>query len=225
MAACLEARSLTFSPHAALTRQVSFSVEAGQALRVDGPSGAGKTTLLRVLARLSAADAGELLLGGEPAEGLPVARWRREVALLAQRPVMLPGGVADNLGLAGAPRRFRAPLEIERAKQVLSELELDVGRLWSMDAQRLSGGEAARVALCRALLADPRVLLLDEPTASLDAESAAALIALCGRQLEQGRALLLVAHDSAAWHQALGERLQVLELHTLGAGSEQEKSE
>ncbi len=212
MVALLQAEELTFSPHEAMTCRVSFALEAGAALRIEGSSGSGKTTLLRVLARLQGAAGGALRLAGESMVEVPPARWRRQVALLPQRPAMLPGSVADNLALAGAPRRFRRALDVKRAEGLLDRLGLDPQRLWTLDAQRLSGGEAARVALCRALLADPPLLLLDEPTASLDAQSARLLIALCERQLDEGRGLLLVAHESAAWHEALGERLTTLAL-------------
>lgn len=190
---------------------------AGELLPVLGPSGAGKTTLLRVLARLRARDGGQLELEGVAAERIEVARWRRRVAFLPQRPVMLPGTVRDNLLAVGEARAFRHALDEPRAAALLETLGLDVSRALAQDARTLSGGEAARVALVRALLTDPAILLLDEPTASLDSDAATFVVDLVARELDAGRAALLVAHDPALWQRQLGDRFRTPELKLAAA--------
>ena len=213
----LQARGLRFAPHPAHTHELDFTVAAGELLPVLGPSGAGKTTLLRVLARLRARDGGELKLDGVPAERVEVARWRRQVAFLPQRPVMLPGTVHDNLAAVGQARAFRQAIDESRAAALLESLALDAPRALAQDARTLSGGEAARVALVRALLTDPAVLLLDEPTASLDRDAATLVVAMVAQQLEAGRAALLVAHDPALWRRQLGDLFRTPELKLAAA--------
>lgn len=213
----LRARGLRFSPHPAHSHELDFALAAGQLLPVLGPSGAGKTTLLRVLARLRAREGGELELEGVAAERIEVVRWRRRVAFLPQRPVMLPGTVRDNLLAVGEARAFRHALDESRTTALLEALGLDAHRALAQDARTLSGGEAARVALVRALLTDPAVLLLDEPTASLDSDAATSVVDLVARELDAGRAALLVAHDPGLWRSQLGGRFRTPELKLAAA--------
>ncbi len=214
MSSLFEVSDLSFSPHREVVVRASFSLSGGEVLHVAGPSGVGKTTLLRVLARLRPmeAGAGAISLAGENATQVAPALWRRRVAFLAQRPVMLSGSVRENLARVGTPRRFRGSLDEERARVLLDRLGLDRQRIFDQDARLLSGGEAARVALCRALLTDPQVLLLDEVTASLDAEHAEALVAVVGDLLAVGVAAVVVAHDPAIWRKGLGSHLRELTL-------------
>lgn len=181
--------------------ELDLKVGAGEAVQLCGPSGCGKTTLLRILARLEERGPSELTLGGAPASTISPQIWRRRVCFLAQRPTMLPGTVAQNMeagyGVSLAPR---PPAGLERqARARMESLGLDPERIWQQDALTLSGGEAARVALCRAMTLEPQVLLCDEPTASLDLEHGQLLAKLLQQWLGRGGALLLVAHDSAPW--------------------------
>lgn len=195
--------------------EASFRLDAGAALQVAGPSGCGKTTLLRILARLDARDSGELLLRGEPAVRIPPVRWRRQVVYLAQHPVMLEGTVHYNLDAGCAPRIARQTSDEtghnrrEEARLLLRALLLDPDELLDQNARTLSGGEAARVALARALLIHPAVLLADEPTASLDPDGAGALVKVLTGWVGRGGALVLVAHDGAPWE---GVKREVLAL-------------
>ncbi len=157
---------------------VSFRVERGTLFTVLGPSGSGKSTLLRCLNRLIEPDAGRVLLDGRPTSDLPVQDLRRRVGLVFQTAALFEGTVLDNVlygprlltggrhgpDAAGRPAR---PGEREFAADLLERVGLSSGFL-SQPAGDLSGGEAQRVGIARALANDPEVLLLDEPTSALD---------------------------------------------------------
>jgi ABC-type multidrug transport system fused ATPase/permease subunit len=152
------------------------------------PSGAGKSTLLRCLNRLIAPDRGEVQLDGVDITAIDPRELRRRVGLVAQLPVMLPGTVRENVLYA---IEHPAP---DRAVTALHAAGLDEG-FADRVARELSGGERARVALARALARDPEVLLLDEPTAALDHDTAARVGATLRALADDGLAVLLATHD------------------------------
>ena len=180
------------------TRPVTVSATmSGGVLVVRGPSGAGKSTLLRVLARLRACSGGEVSLSGIGWSEFPPVLWRRLVHYLAQKPTVFDGTVLDNL---------KKPFELAAVKKDLffdeaaahdgMERLLLPAKLLRQDARTLSGGEAARVALLRALLLKPAVLLLDEPTSALDEQARSAVLGVVGGWLaaEPNRGVVLVSH-------------------------------
>jgi len=169
---------------------VALEIPAATVTALIGPSGAGKTSLLRCLVRLDEPAAGSVRLDGADVRGLDAGLLRRRVALVAQAPVMLPGDVRANLAYGlDAPREAELVAALEVA-------DLDADFL-HRPADRLSGGERARVAIARALTRSPEVLLLDEPTASLDARAATAIEVLMLRLAARGLAVLVVTHDVA----------------------------
>lgn len=180
-----------------LWSQLDLALAGGDRLGLVAPSGSGKTLLLRTLALLDPQQAGTIrLLGRSPAAwGLP--RWRAMVQYLAQRPVATGGTVEANLR---GPWRFRerrgqGGWSPERITGWLAALGRDPSFL-DYDAERLSGGELQLLALLRGLQFDPTVLLLDEPTASLDGATTAAVEALLIAWLSAGpRACVLISHD------------------------------
>jgi ABC-type sugar transport system ATPase subunit len=136
---------------------VSFSVADGETLVVLGPSGAGKTTLLRILAGLEAADSGSISLDGRDISALPAQK--RRIAMVFQDDALFPHlTIRENLAFGGGSQA--------RVQSVARALDIEA-HLGERPA-RLSGGERQRAALARAVLSDPRVLLLDEPLAHLD---------------------------------------------------------
>lgn len=174
---------------------VSLTLAAGTVTDLVGPSGAGKTTLLRALARLLPHAHGTLALDGMPAERLSPEEWRAAVTLAPQRVTLAPGDVRSNLLLPwtlGVRRHAEKPSDAV-LRDALDRVGLG-GVAHERDATRLSVGQAARVALLRAVLARPRVLLLDEPDASLDDESALAVTALTRDFAGDGGAVLRVRH-------------------------------
>ncbi|MEJ7596730.1 MAG: ABC transporter transmembrane domain-containing protein [Kofleriaceae bacterium] len=175
---------------------VDLEVKAGEVVALVGPSGAGKSTILSLLFRFYDVDAGRVLLEGVDIRDLPLAELRRSLAMVAQEPVLFSGTIRDNIayGRAGA-----SVAEIEQSARDAYAHDFIVGFPDGYDTMigergtKLSGGQKQRVALARALLADPRVLILDEATSNLDAESENAVQAALAR-LMAGRTTIIVAH-------------------------------
>jgi putative ABC transport system ATP-binding protein len=153
---------------------VSFSVAAGGVFTVLGPSGSGKSTLLRCLDRLVEPSAGRVLLDGRDATELPVQELRRRVGMVFQTAALFDGSVLDNVLYGPRLRGDRAECAAADADAAHAQAEGLLRRVGLPAAfcdkpvTELSGGEAQRVSLARALANEPEVLLLDEPTAALD---------------------------------------------------------
>ena len=169
---------------------VDLAVEAGRVTVVVGHSGSGKSTLLRLLNRLEEPSAGRVLFHGRPLPTYDVLEVRRRIGLLMQRPTPFPGTVAENLR-AGAPAITDAA-----AVALLDRVGLPPEFL-GRDAEELSGGEAQRVCLARALAVGPEVLLLDEATSALDPFAAQVVEGVVRALAEEGVAVVLVSHDLA----------------------------
>jgi putative ABC transport system ATP-binding protein len=178
---------------------VDLVVEAGETVSVMGPSGCGKSTLLHLLGGLERPDAGELYLGGERVDGLSETAWavrrRRGLGFVFQafhlvdeltsvENVELPA-----LLLGGSRRDAR-----RRAMDLLERLGVD-GRAGHLP-DRLSGGERQRVAVARALINQPLVVLADEPTGNLDSRATGDILRLFAELREARQALLVVTHDA-----------------------------
>lgn len=184
-----------------------LDVLSGEVLAVVGPNGAGKSTLLQVLALLEKPSQGEVLFQGAPVRG-NLLHYRRRMAVVFQEPLLLDttveGNVVSGLALRGVPRA-------ERRRRVAEWLQrFGIEHLARRSARTLSGGEAQRVSLARALALDPDVLLLDEPFSALDAPSRETLIEDFERIVSPTRiGIVFVTHDRTEALR-LGDRLVVL---------------
>lgn len=176
-------------PDAPILKSVSLSVPCEGILAVAGPSGSGKSTLLRLLNRLD-----DPLSGTISWEGRKLADWdpkelRRRVAMVFQKAPIFPGTVMDNFRVA-APEVDEA-----RAHHVLDHVAMPRDLL-ERKADRLSGGEAQRMSIARALLTDPAVLLADEPTAALDKVARRTVEDLGIEVAASGVPIVWITHDT-----------------------------
>ncbi|MFE7836266.1 thiol reductant ABC exporter subunit CydD [Streptomyces sp. NPDC057474] len=178
---------------------VSFTVATGETVALVGPSGVGKSTLLNVLLGFTKATAGGVRVGGVDLTLLDLDEWRSRVAWVPQRPHLYAGSIADNVRLArpdADDTTVRRALADAGALDFVDALPAGAETALGEDGSGLSAGQRQRLALARAFLADRPVLLLDEPTASLDGETEAEVVEAV-RRLAVGRTVLLVVHRPA----------------------------
>ena len=209
-------RNLTTKPGddgAPILRGVSLAVEPGERIVLTGPSGSGKSTLLRCMVLLERAE-GRVLLDGEDVDAGRVRELRRRVGYLPQRPVAIDDRIAGNLAFAREAADDGAGSLDEAAQlELLQRLGLD-GLDRSRRFDGLSGGEQQRVALVRTLTVRPQVLLLDEPTASLDEDNVGAVVELLTEWVDErdDRALLWVSHQAREVESLASRRVALEEL-------------
>ncbi|MGW3686111.1 thiol reductant ABC exporter subunit CydD [Streptomyces sp. NPDC005125] len=189
----------------------SLVVDEGETVALVGPSGVGKSTLLNVVLGFAAPDEGRIRVGGVDLATLTPERWRERIAWVPQRPQLFAGTIAENVRLArpdADDSAVTAALRDAGAYDFVAELPDGAQTLLGEDGAGLSAGQRQRLALARAFLADRPLLLLDEPTASLDGETEAGIVEAV-RRLAAGRTVLLVVHRPALL--SIADRVVVLE--------------
>jgi len=176
---------------------VSLSVGQGGCVLLTGPSGSGKTTLLALLGALARPTAGRVTLQGRDLAGasdVELARARRRLGFVFQNFSLLPRlPVWENVTYGLIPRGVTRDARLRLAEEQLERLGL-ASKLGERP-EVLSGGEQQRVAVARALVTNPEILMADEPTSNLDQRSAEELIALFGRLHSEGHTLIVATHD------------------------------
>jgi len=190
-----------------LVEDVNFELQKGGVLAITGSSGSGKTSLLRLLNRLDEPTSGTVLVEGADYHNIEARELRRKLGMVTQRPYLFPGSVADNLRFGPAQRGEILPLE------TIEELLTQVGLkdYSGRDVANLSGGEAQRVSVARALANSPLALLLDEPTAALDEAAKLEVESAIQKVMrDQGLTCIVVTHDIAQAAR-LAERALVVE--------------
>jgi len=220
------ARSILRSEHlgrrigdVVLVADVSFELARAEILALVGPSGAGKSSLLRLLNRLDQPTEGTVYLEGVDYRQMLPRELRRRVGMVTQRAFLFPGNVADNVRYG--PRQRGEELPQGRVESLL--LDVGLAGYSERDVANLSGGEAQRVSLARALANDPVVLLLDEPTSALDEASKLVVEAMILRVVRDSQlTCVIVTHDNAQ-AERFAERVLVLDRgHVTKTGSVRE---
>jgi ATP-binding cassette subfamily B protein len=188
--------SFSYSGDRAVLHDVSFEAPAATRVGIAGSTGAGKSTLLSLLLRLYDPAAGCILLDGVDLREYRLDDLRRQFGMVLQEPVLFPTSVAENISYArpGArPDEITAAAKAANAHDFIVQLPQGYDTLVGERGMMLSGGERQRVSLARAFLKDAPILILDEPTSSVDVRSESLILEALGRLME-GRTTLIVAH-------------------------------
>jgi ATP-binding cassette subfamily B protein/subfamily B ATP-binding cassette protein MsbA len=175
---------------------IDLEVPAGATVALVGRSGAGKTTLCNLAARFYDPTSGSVELDGRDLRELPVEQFRNMLGIVEQDVFLFDGTVAENIGYAirhASPEQIEEAARAANADGFIREMEQGYQTVIGERGVRLSGGQRQRLAIARALLADPRILILDEATSNLDSESER-LIHQSLERLMQGRSSLVIAH-------------------------------
>ncbi|MED0738443.1 MULTISPECIES: ABC transporter ATP-binding protein [Aneurinibacillus] len=188
--------SFGYAPDKFILRDLSMTIEAGQMTAFVGPSGAGKTTLFSLIERFYEPSAGTIFYGSMPLSSLRIQDWRSRIAYVSQESPMMGGTIRDNLtyGLEEVDEeKMKEAVEQANLSAFISSLEKGYDTEVGERGVKLSGGQRQRLAIARAILRDPEILLLDEATAHLDSASEQ-LVQEALRVLMQGRTTLVIAH-------------------------------
>jgi len=175
---------------------VSFAVEPGVRLGIAGATGAGKTTLVSLLTRFYDPTSGAICLDGEDLRSYRLADLRAQFAIVLQEPVLFSTSIAENIAYAkldATPEEIVAAARAASAHEFISNLPDGYDTLVGERGMRLSGGERQRISLARAFLKDAPILILDEPTSSVDVKTEVAIMEAMER-LMAGRTTIMIAH-------------------------------
>ncbi|MEW6750231.1 MAG: ABC transporter ATP-binding protein [Candidatus Latescibacterota bacterium] len=203
--------SFTYDGFARVLDHITFRAEPGEMIGIVGPSGAGKSTLVNLITRFYDATDGRILIDGKPIEGLQQRKLRAQIGVVLQEPLLFQGSIAENIAY-GCPQATRQ--EVIAAARAANAHRFIMAFPDGYDTQvgerggRLSGGERQRISIARALIGNPRILILDEATSSVDTQTEYEIQEALER-LVSGRTTFAIAHRLSTLKNA--DRLLVLE--------------
>jgi ATP-binding cassette subfamily B protein len=192
-------------------QELNLTVRPGEMIGLVGPSGAGKTTVVNLVCRFYDVSDGAILADGIDIRSFPLAEYRSHIGIVLQEPFLFYGTIAENIAYgrpAAAQAEIIAAAKAARAHEFILRLPDGYDSLVGERGQFLSGGERQRISIARALLIDPRILILDEATSSVDTETERE-IQLALENLTQGRTTIAIAHRLSTLRRA--DRLVVIE--------------
>jgi ATP-binding cassette, subfamily B, bacterial len=192
-------------------RRVSFEVEPGEMIGLVGPSGAGKTTVINLIARFYDTTSGRILIDGVELKNLDTGHYRRQIGMVLQDPHLFHGTILENIRYGAPEANMKQIVEAARAANAhdfICNLSHSYDTVVGERGHTLSGGERQRISIARAILNNPRILILDEATSSVDTETERNIQEALDR-LISGRTVFAIAHRLSTLRQA--SRLMVLE--------------
>jgi ATP-binding cassette subfamily B protein len=195
----------------AVNRGINLNIEPGEMIGLVGHSGSGKSTLVNLICRFYDVSEGSIRVDGVDIRSFPIAEYRSHIGLVLQEPFLFFGTIAENIayGRPGAGRaEIIAAARAAHAHEFILRLPQAYDSMVGERGQGLSGGERQRISIARALLIDPRILILDEATSSVDSETEKE-IQKALENLVQGRTTIAIAHRLSTLHRA--DRLVVLD--------------
>lgn len=179
-------------------KDITLATRDGEAVLITGHNGSGKTTLLKIASLIYRPTSGNVIVDGadfwelsEPEK----TRVRRKIAYVHEKPLMLRGSVLHNIMYGLTLRRVDAEEAVRKSREVLEELGMWEYR--SLNAAKLSAGQAQLVAIARALALDPETLILDEPFAHLDSKKRETLVSTLVKRQERGACIIISSHQTA----------------------------
>lgn len=191
--------SFAYEEDKPILKNISFTATPGQKIAFAGPSGGGKTTLFSLIEQFYIPNSGEIYIGETPIDTLSMRSWRRQIGYVSQENAMMSGTIRDNLcyGLENAQQISEEQIweatEMAYADKFIKELPDGLETAVGERGTKLSGGQRQRISIARAFLRDPKILMLDEATASLDSQSEHVVQEALNRLMD-GRTTLVIAH-------------------------------
>jgi ABC-type multidrug transport system fused ATPase/permease subunit len=192
-------------------RDITFDAQVGQVIGIVGPTGAGKTTLVSLLPRFYQASEGRIMLDGRDIRGLTLRSLREQISIVHQEPLLFSGSIRENIRYGRLEATMDEIIEAARAANAhdfIMNLPQQYDTELGERGAKLSGGERQRIAVARAFLKDAPILILDEPTSSIDSKTEAVILDALDRLME-GRTTFMIAHRLSTIRRA--DRILVLE--------------
>lgn len=188
--------SFSYRTHKDALKQVTLTLQAGTTTALVGPSGSGKSTIANLLLGLYEPSSGKILIGGKPLHKIHVSEWRGKIAYIPQDPVLFTGTIFENIAMGKEKATLDEVVAAAKSAQIhdfIQSNEQHYNSVIGENGLQLSGGEKQRLAIARAFLASPEIVILDEPTSALDTENES-LIIKAFENLFYGRTVLIITH-------------------------------